>query len=144
MISAFSDLKVNDQQLFNEVVQAAYAEPGSEQWFVMRTWGEIENTAKFVAAHQFEIDAQKLSAQLTSAEWNFVQGLINTPRESHRLARQKIHKANSQRSQRFLEWYLSNNQVMKDIAELQAKVKRRPSQSSMQQDWGNLKQQLFN
>lgn len=144
MLKVFSDLKASDEQIFKEVVQAAYAEPGSEQWFVMRTWGEIENTAKFVAAHQFEIDAQKLSSQLTACEWNYVQGLINTPRESHREARMKQHKVNAQRSERFVKWFLDNNEAMKTIAELQARVKRRPSQSTMSQEWDNLSKSLFN
>jgi len=144
MLKVFGELKAGDPQLFKEVVQAAREEPGSGEFLVLRTWGELENCAAFVARHQFDIDNNKLRAQLTAAEWNFVEGMVNCTRESHKEGRKKAHKVAAQRSERFVKWYLDNNQAMKQIAKLQAKVKRRPSQSTMEQDWSNLKQQLFN
>ena len=143
MIKIFSELKATDLELFKEVVKAAYAEAGSESWFVMRTWGEIESAAKFTSAHSWEIDVDVIRSKLTGAEWNFIKGLVNNTKDSFKDSRQRAHKVSAQRSERFVNSYLSKQETRLQMAELQSKLKKRPSDDKNKQ-WENLSKQLFN
>ncbi|MGH1430460.1 MAG: hypothetical protein ACRBB4_04990 [Neptuniibacter sp.] len=138
MLKVFSELKSNSPQLFSECVAQASATPGAEGWLVLRTWGELANTAKFMAAHQFEIDSNKIRSQLTPIEFTFVTGLVNTNRASHIEARKSQHKVYVQKSERFVKWFIENNEALLELEKLKTKVagRRMPSQAS--DEWSKI------
>ncbi len=92
----------------------------------------------------FQIDSQKIAAQLTSMEWSYVEGMVNTTRTSHIEARKAQHKTMAQRSERFLKWFLDNNAALVELAEMETKIKGRRMPSESSTEWANLSQQLFN
>jgi len=138
MLKVFSELKANSPQLFSECIAKASAEPGSEGWLVLRTWGELANTAKFMAAHQFEIDANKIRAQLTPMEFTFVEGLVNTNRASHIESRKAQHKTLAQRSERFVKWFMENNEALLELEKLKTKVAGRRMPSQANDEWSKI------
>ncbi len=48
------------------------------------------------------------------------------------------------RSERFVKWFLDNNQALVELVDLEKKVKGRRMPSEMNSEWQNLSQQLFN
>ena len=144
MLKIFSELKASSSDLFNECLQAAYKETGSEGWLVLRTWGEIQRTAKYVSEHMFEVDSNKIRSQLTPMEYTFVEGLVNCNRESHIEARKSQHKTMAQRSERFVKWFLENNAAIVELEKLKTKIAGRRMPSQRDDEWAKVAEGLFN
>lgn len=144
MLKVFSDLKSNSPQLFSECIAKASAEPGAEGWLVLRTWGELQSCSKYMREHMFEVDSNKIRAQLTPMEFTFVEGMVNCTRTSHVEARQKQHKTCAQRSERFLKWFLENNEALLELEKLKTKVAGRRMPSQRDDEWAKVAEGLFN
>lgn len=141
MLKYFSDLHKADDQLFDDVIKAAKSEEGSNQWFCLKTFAEIERAAKFISAHSWEIDMSKLQPKFTSFEFDMINSMLKNNNPEAMKQRERACRTAAQRTQRFAEQFMSHNETRAQIASLSAQVARKPT-SDMHSQWESL-QSIF-
>lgn len=142
MIKLFSELKIKEPDLYQEVIKACKSEPDSNQWFVTKTFGELKQAAKYVNAHSWNINMYKLQQNFTSYEWTILNTLINSNKPEKISSREQLLVSATQKTVRFVERYLKDREYQKQIDEIEAK-KSGKVKASASEDWQNL-QKIFN
>lgn len=138
MIKLFSDIKANDPQSFDEVVRACKSEPGSDAWFCTKSFGELKRVSEFIDKNSWNLDTTKIIPHFTNAEWQMIESLIATTRPDALESRERAVKSMTQRTTRFVEHWLKQRDVQRQIDELTANVKRKSGVSETRKQWDKL------
>jgi|SRR5690554_1059230 len=141
MLKLFSDIKKTDSQMFDDICKAAKSENGSDGWFTTKTYNEIVRCAEFCIANSWQVDMEKLQPLLTSFEFDMVQSMIKNQSEEGMKQRERACRTAAQKTQRWVESWMKGNETRAQIAELQAKVSRKPA-SDIRSQWNSL-QSIF-
>ncbi|MBV2125042.1 MAG: hypothetical protein KUF75_07830 [Candidatus Thiodiazotropha sp. (ex Ctena orbiculata)] len=142
MLKLFSEMKQADEQLYQECVQACMNEKDSHSWFTTKSFGELKRVAEFCNAHSWEIDMQRIAHKFSAFEFGIIESLMKVSGEAALASRERVCRTAAQKTTRFVEHWLKNQETMRQMAELQSKVKRK-TPSDARSQWDSL-QTVFN
>lgn len=142
MIKLFSDMKSNDIALFNECMTMLNEVPGSNEFVCTKSFGELKHVSEFINTNSWNLDVARVQPKFTAFEWAIIEGLMKCTRSDHIENRERMVKSAVQRTTRTVEHWLKNQETLRQISELQSKVKRKaPADAEAQ--WDKL-QTVFN
>ena len=125
MLKCFKELKEKDIAQYKACVDAGVKHAGSESFFVMRSYGDLETLAFQIDSLGVGYDSRGVMARLTNSERVLVENLIRYTSPAKLEAFRASHKINSQRSARFVAWWLDHQDDLSELAELEKRCKRK-------------------
>ncbi|WP_031432182.1 hypothetical protein [Methylomarinum vadi] len=143
-IKIVSELKQNNPALFAEVEKRLKAIPGSAEWYMKLTAGELQRLANFVEMHSMNFTSEQeryVFDNLEPAERNVVDMLIKQSGDDVIKKVQSICKTKNERSKRYIESIIEDISAEQEIEQLvsEAKSNRTSKKSDVQRDWERVK-----
>ena len=126
MLKCWAQLKEQDYELYKKCVNEGLKQPGSANWLVARTFGDLEHLKHQVEEIGIGFNPINIYKRLTVAERVVVDNLLRYTNRDKVDKWRSNHKINAQRSERWVKWFLNHQDDLLDLEKLQAKCNRKP------------------
>ncbi|MEW8611810.1 MAG: hypothetical protein AB2610_01505 [Candidatus Thiodiazotropha sp.] len=143
-IKIVSELKQDNPALFAEVEKRLKAIPGSAEWYMRMSAGELQRLASFIDIHGMNFTSERelyVFGKLEPAERNVIDMLLKQSGDAVIKKVQSICKTKGERTKRYIESICEDISAEQEIEKLvsEAKSNRTSKKSDVQRDWERVK-----